>query len=1206
MINFFTSFRSSFLFYSGIWTSIRNGNSNRTMERTSTIFKLSLNLFFMLCAGLSTVSAQLQTMVQEESCGFDHRHKELLRTDPTYRQKVQEFDAYARHFDVGLRGGGTLIVPVVVHVMETGTAITAITDDQVRDGIQWLNERYRKVPGSLGDGNGVDINMEFALAVRDPDGNCTNGITRRDMTGNSTYMASGVFENTSGITDASLKLLDVWPQTQYYNIWLISEFDDNNGGGGTQGYAYFSSSHGQANDGTVMLVNAYKNPQGITLAHELGHAFNVYHTFQGDGGGGSCPTNGNCSADGDQVCDTPPHIRSNSDCNFSGTNACDGGSAIALFKNNYMDYSGDQCQNMFTAGQNTRIQAAITGPRASFLAVNGNMSLVPPGAPALDFTASKNLLCGTGQSVQLIDRSSCIPNTYLTDPGLPGITFAWSITNGGETHTSSVQNPTFTLNSTGIFNATLSITTGQGTFTRAEQGIIVVTAAAVSACSPTTSNASNYAQTVNNVVFNSISNVTSTSVNVAYTDFSCSQNTVVAVGSTYPLVVSIRAGGSAAESMNAYIDYNNNGVFEDPSELVASGSQPASSSGTVTANVTIPGTAVTNTLLRMRIYGEAGTLSTNERTCASALFIGDVEDYGVYISNSIAAVSIAAAPGSTITYGTSVTFTPTPANGGGAPVYTWLRNGVTAGSGSTYSSNDLLPGETIQCSMASNLTGVLSSPALSNTVTMVVTGPPLSEFSAGGTEVCAGGSITFTDASVLSPTSWSWSFPGGTPSSSTSQNPVVTYATAGTYAVTLVASNGNGTGTTNTKNGYVTIFTVPTVGCTVSRINAPTAGIGITSVQLNTINKTTVFDDPVMNNFTCSDVTTLAANTAYDISVTVGNSNNQWLRAYIDYNNDGDFVDSGEQIFAPAVGTGARSGSFTTAASPMYNTLLRLRVITDFTNTSPGPCTSSLQYGQVEEYGVVFQAPAGLQVSAKVFLEGPYKVSTGLMSDTLRQLGMVPSVEPYTLLGYSYVGSTAGSVAPAVLAVTGGNAIVDWVVLELRDNASSTTVLASRSALLQRDGDVVGLDGTSPVSFGLPAANYHLAVLHRNHLPVMTLVPVEIDGSPTSVDLTVLTTGTFGTGARKNIVGAFPTQALWAGDVNFDGTVKYTNANNDRDLILVEIGGAVATNTTTGYLPTDVNLDGVVKYTNIHNDRDIILVNIGGTVATNTRVAQMP
>ena len=75
---------------------------------------------------------------------------------------------------------------------------------------------------------------------------------------------------------------------------------------------------------------------------------------------------------------------------------------------------------------------------------------------------------------------------------------------------------------------------------------------------------------------------------------------------------------------------------------------------------------------------------------------------------------------------------------------------------------------------------------------------------------------------------------------------------------------------------------------------------------------------------------------------------------------------------------------------------------------------------------------------------------------------------------------------------------------------------------------------------------------------------------------------------------------------NNDGVVKYTGSNNDRDPILVEIGGTVPTNTVAGYLASDVNMDGTVKYTGGQNDRDLILQNIGGTVPTATKAEQMP
>lgn len=81
---------------------------------------------------------------------------------------------------------------------------------------------------------------------------------------------------------------------------------------------------------------------------------------------------------------------------------------------------------------------------------------------------------------------------------------------------------------------------------------------------------------------------------------------------------------------------------------------------------------------------------------------------------------------------------------------------------------------------------------------------PIADFTADLTTICFGGSIQFSDASTLGPTSWSWSFPGGTPSTSSQQNPTITYNSAGTYAVTLTASNAYGNDS-ETKTGYITV-----------------------------------------------------------------------------------------------------------------------------------------------------------------------------------------------------------------------------------------------------------------------------------------------------------------------------------------------------------------------------------------------------------------
>ena len=129
-------------------------------------------------------------------------------------------------------------------------------------------------------------------------------------------------------------------------------------------------------------------------------------------------------------------------------------------------------------------------------------------------------------------------------------------------------------------------------------------------------------------------------------------------------------------------------------------------------------------------------------------------------------------------------------------------------------------------------------------------------------------------------------------------------------------------------------------------------------------------------------------------------------------------------------------------------------------------------------------------VSVKAILSGPYDEETGLMTDHLLKLNLIPNQEPYTSLGYTFHGSNGGEVIDnpsAVFAVDGPDAIVDWVLLELRDKKDPILIQRTRAALLQRDGDIVDVDGVSEVIFqGTPWDDYYLAVRHRNHLGMMT------------------------------------------------------------------------------------------------------------------------
>ncbi len=244
-----------------------------------------------------------------------------------------------------------------------------------------------------------------------------------------------------------------------------------------------------------------------------------------------------------------------------------------------------------------------------------------------------------------------------------------------------------------------------------------------------------------------------------------------------------------------------------------------------------------------------------------------------------------------------------------------------------------------------------------------------------------------------------------------------------------------------------------------------------------------------------------------------------------------------------------------------------------------------------------------LSVRVRALLEGPYDANIALMHDSLRVKGLLPLVEPYTALGYTHVGGGGETTTASVFLSSGANAIVDWVVLELRNSANPSVVRESRCALIQRDGDIVGMDGLSAVQFTSAVGDYHVAVRHRNHLGIMTAAPVRVSVAEKSYNLADGSTPLFGNAPAVTLGAA---KAMWMGNVFRDGQLKYIGTDNDRDPVLLRVGGTTPNNTVTGYWLEDATLDGVVKYIGVGNDRDPMLVNVGSTIPNNVRLEQLP
>jgi len=231
-----------------------------------------------------------------------------------------------------------------------------------------------------------------------------------------------------------------------------------------------------------------------------------------------------------------------------------------------------------------------------------------------------------------------------------------------------------------------------------------------------------------------------------------------------------------------------------------------------------------------------------------------------------------------------------------------------------------------------------------------------------------------------------------------------------------------------------------------------------------------------------------------------------------------------------------------------------------------------------------------INVDIEVYLQGaalnPNLGEETLMRDDLRVGGYIPTTSPYT---------DALTCSASVFAVTSNDAIVDWILVELRDATTNTTILQSQSALLQRDGDVVSTDGTSPLSFAIAAGNYYIAIKHRNHLGIMSSNVISLSSSVATVNFTNSASPiTYGTNAQSSFGIQSGMLGMWAGNVGSDTSVRYQGSGNDtntiKDNVLGDSGNATSSNlhSFTGYDMADVNLDGSVRYQGSGNDANTV------------------
>ena len=347
-------------------------------------------------------------------------------------------------------------IPVVFHVLHNN-GIENITDEQIFDALTILNRDYRLLNADANNvqsefaGMPTDIEVEFLLATKAPNGACFKGITR---TMNAiSYDGSDGGNQVDAIVAGNDVFQGNWAGNKYLNIFICGDI------GGAAGYTTKPSgwSANQMTNG-IWVKHNYVGSIGTsstgtsrTLTHELGHWLNLDHTWGGNNNPGNTTS---CTTD-DNVQDTPNCIGvtacllNSNTC--SSDNAYWGGVNMKDNVENYMDYS--YCSKMFTLGQKTRMRTALQSNSTGRANVISSTNLTAVGAgitPYLckaDFTTDRTTIC-VGDAISFEDDS------YNAATG-----WNWSF-NGGQPATSTAQNVTVTYNQPGLYSVSLTATDG--------------------------------------------------------------------------------------------------------------------------------------------------------------------------------------------------------------------------------------------------------------------------------------------------------------------------------------------------------------------------------------------------------------------------------------------------------------------------------------------------------------------------------------------------------------------------------------------------------------------------------------------------------------------------------------------------------------------------------------------------------------------------
>lgn len=778
------------------------------------VFSVTLLLGFTSFSQVTQSKNQQLVSPQEvEKCSEHHRMQEMQLKDPerfatVFRGTIDPKPKGHANSTVKITGL-VYTIPVVFHILHNG-GTENISDAQVADALAILNRDFRRLNADADNvqtpfqGMPTDAEINFVFATVAPNGNCFSGITRTQNA--LTNDGSDGLNQVNAIIAGNNVYQGVWAHNRYLNIYVCKDI------GGAAGYTYLPNGNSSANASNmyyngIFILDDYCGSIGTggvgtsrALTHEVGHWMNLSHTW----GDNNNPGNAASCADDDHVQDTPMCIGVTSCANVTTGNTCNDTND----PNNYSSWTTNVIDNIenymdYSYCSKMYTQGQVTRMRSALTSSVGGRSNI--------WTAANlNLVGGPGTtSLCAIDFTAnqttmCIGTvvTYTTSSTAGISAYSWSFP-GGTPSTSTAASPTVTYATAGTYNASLTVTAS--------------------------SNGTTYPKTKTNYILVNTNTTVSLPISEGF------------VSTTFP-----PTGWTIVNTNNATLP----GTW---ARTTAAGLAPTAGNSVRFANFTI--NDATYDELRLP-KADIAAYSSAQLTFDVAYAPYDATNFDgleVLVSTDCGGTftSVYSKSGTTLSTANATTnaFTPTTAAQwrsetvdltpyvGNSSVWIAFRN--LAGYGNNLYVDNI------------NVTGISGTPPA-----------PVASFSATGNSICAGQSVTYTSTSANNPTSYSWSFAGGTPSTSTSASQLVTYSTAGTYNVALTATNAGGSNASNQTN-YVTVNAVPSAS-TIS------AGGPITFCQGGSVTLTSsVGSGNTWSNSSTSPSITVSTSGTYTVTNTV-------------------------------------------------------------------------------------------------------------------------------------------------------------------------------------------------------------------------------------------------------------------------------------------------------------------------------------------------